>query len=279
MQDVRLSTLAINVIIAFCNCIIFRLKYQLVQAFAPGNLCEKINKMKTQKSNRVNTMAIIFTAILINATAPAKCQEIDLTAHSTAFLTSQGEKCDAKKRICLPGKSFYGDFNLGISNYSMAGEASVSYRSGNGFFTAGFYKSHICYSNDFQGVGLWDAGGCTNHITIESYSFSRGIILPGKFCQSISAGISLTQFTYIHTTPVYNDFGLSSFWEMVTNSDYDDGVLNTHTLTTIGVPLEYKIHILSKHFAGIDASARMDINPERIFTTIMVGIRLGKISS
>jgi len=36
-----LSTLAVNAIVTFCNCIVFRPKYQLGQAFASYNLCVK----------------------------------------------------------------------------------------------------------------------------------------------------------------------------------------------------------------------------------------------
>ena len=52
----RRSTLAVNPIITFCNCIVFRPKYQLGRGFPPYNLCEKIKqnekaKIKSGKHN------------------------------------------------------------------------------------------------------------------------------------------------------------------------------------------------------------------------------------
>jgi hypothetical protein len=235
------------------------------------------HKMKTQKSNLKNVPVIVFLAILTHAATRANCQVTDTTPDSAATIKYQGGKCPAKGHEKLSGKYLYADANLGISNYGMAGNITLNYRWGNRFFSLGHYKSQICYSNDYQGAGLWDGGGCTNHITIGSFSASVGVFLPGKISESISVGISATQFTYVRSAPVRNDFGLSAIWNEVKGSDFNDGVISTRYVNTIGIPVVYKVHIMQRHFIGFDASVRVDLNAERIFTSVTFGIRFGRV--
>jgi hypothetical protein len=223
-------------------------------------------------------MPIVFMAIMFIIPDTCTCQETNVIPHSTAALSLPADMLvsanDAKK---MPGSSVWGEINVGYSNYGMAGEATINYRQGNKLFSVGYYKSHLCYNGFYDGLFFPKAGACENHITITSYRVSRGIMLPGKLCPSISCGISLTEFSYQNTTPIKNDFGLSSFWGIASGNDYDDGVLRTQTRIVIGVPVEFKVHLAQTHNIGFDAGTKVDLNADRIVISAMFGIRFGKV--
>ena len=65
----RRSTLAVNVIIAFCNCIIFRPKYQLGKGFAAGEFCvvKFKNNYSFTKTEQNEKDRIIINNLICNA--------------------------------------------------------------------------------------------------------------------------------------------------------------------------------------------------------------------
>ena len=69
-------------------------------------------------------------------------------------------------------QGFFGDFNLGVSNYGMAGDLMVYYRVRNRFISAGYYQSHVCYTGDYNGIPFWTSGATTHHVSIFSYAAS-----------------------------------------------------------------------------------------------------------
>jgi hypothetical protein len=236
-------------------------------------------KMKTQRSQFAHAMFAAFMAITFSAPLSGACQETAIRPHSTAALTLPSDlflPVNEMKR--LPGTSLWGEINSGYSNYGMAGEATINYRWGNRFVSAGYYKSHLCYHGYYDGLLFPEAGGCVNHITVTSYSFSSGIILPGRLYPSISCGVSISQMSYQYTSPIRNDFSLSSFWGIASGNDYDDGILSSRTKIVVGVPVAFRIHLATRHTLGYDAGIKADINAEKVFIAAQLGIRIGKVA-
>lgn len=170
----------------------------------------------------------------------------------------------------------FGDFTMGLSNYGMAGEAKVYYRTANKFFSAGYYQSHVCTAGDYNGIPPWGSGGVTHHVSFQSYSASVGTMLPRKLKQGISAGISITKFRFELTDPILNDFSIDGLSRELGGEGFGEHSHGMNTKLVVGIPIEYKLFLLNKGWIGLDVAAKVDLNMTRIFSAITVGVRIGK---
>ena len=171
---------------------------------------------------------------------------------------------------------FFGDFSMGISNYGMTGEVQVYYRSGSKYFSAGYYRSHLCYAGEYDGIPFWSSGTSTHHVSIKSCSAAFGHMLPTGLAQGISAGISFSRITAEKTDPIRNDFSLGGVYREIFGGGFEDHSHRPDTRIVVGVPIEYKIFLFEKRSIGLDMAARVDFNTTRIFTAITLGLRIGK---
>ncbi len=173
-------------------------------------------------------------------------------------------------------RGFFGDLNAGISNYGMAGAATVYYRSGRTFFSAGYYRSHLCCAGDYDGIPLWSSGAADHHFSIASYSAAFGYLLPKRWKQGISAGISLSRINTEETDPIYNDFSIGGVSRELVGDGFEDHSHGSASKIIVGIPIEYKVFLLQKGTIGLDVAARVDINTTMIFSAITLGVRIGK---
>src|SRR5436190_7352731 len=168
---------------------------------------------------------------------------------------------------------FFGDFTMGISNYGMAGELKVYYRSGNTFFSAGFYRSHVCFAGDYDGVPFWASGAADHHVGISSYSAGFGYMLPTRWKQGISAGISISRITDELTDPLHNDFSIGGVSREIGGDGFEEHSHGAHSRIVAGIPIEYKVFLFDKGPVGLDMGFRIDLNTTRIFSAIILGVR------
>lgn len=145
----------------------------------------------------------------------------------------------------------YGDLNLGYSNYGMAGEATLNLRQ-----------------ND----------GLQHHLTFSSLSFMRGFALGKKGRTILSVGLSATRFDIHETEPVYNDFSIGSFLEVISENDYDEKFISSGTHIVPGVPVSFRRQFAADKKPGWVTGLKMDLNPEKVFVAATIGMRFGKAS-
>ncbi|MEO8588982.1 MAG: hypothetical protein ABI432_06425 [Flavobacteriales bacterium] len=171
---------------------------------------------------------------------------------------------------------FFGDLNAGISNYGMAGAATVYYRSGRTFFSAGYYRSHLCCAGDYDGIPSWSSGAADHHVSVASYSAEFGYLLPSGWKQGISAGISISRIGREETDPIENDFSIGGVSRELSGEGFEDHSHGKGCEVVLGIPIEYKVFLLQKGTIGLDMAARVDINRTMIFGAITLGVRIGK---
>jgi hypothetical protein len=177
----------------------------------------------------------------------------------------------AKKR------SIYGDINFGYSNYGVACQGSINYRSGRKLLSLAGYKSHVCVLNNDKGVYFPESESVDKHTTITSLSLSGGVVFRGRFRPTLSCGISLLDFTYERTEHETHVMSLPSVWATFTGAHYQEVVLESSNVMTIGMPVEFRMHFVPKGIAGLDIGFRTDLNPEKVFATVFLGLRLGRL--
>jgi hypothetical protein len=170
----------------------------------------------------------------------------------------------------------FGDFTMGISNYGMAGDLQMYYRVGNKFFSAGYYRSHVCFAGDYDGFPFWASAAADHHVGIHSYSGGFGYILPTRWKQGISAGISISRITVETTDPILNDFSIGGLSREIGGDGFEDHSHGSDSRLVIGIPLEYKLFLFDKRTMGLDVAFRVDLNTTRIFSAITLGARFGK---
>ena len=178
----------------------------------------------------------------------------------------------------ISGNALFGELNIGYSNIGYVGQASINYRSKDKFISAAYYKSHICVLNNDKGEYFSNSQSIDKHTTVVSLSLSGGIIFPSKLCPSISCGVSVAEFTYEHTTPETHIFSLPNIWATVTGGDYREVVLSSRSVTAIGIPMEFKLHLAQRHNIGFDVGTKVDINTESVIVAGVFGIRFGKVA-
>ena len=66
-------------------------------------------------------------------------------------------------------------------------------------------------------------------------------------------------------------------WATFTGDHFQEVVLESSNVMTIGIPVEFRMHLVPKGFVGMDVGFRTDLNPERIFAAAFLGIRLGRL--
>lgn len=170
----------------------------------------------------------------------------------------------------------FGDFTMGLSNYGMAGELQLYYRTGNTFFSAGYYQSHVCTAGDYNGIPPWGTGGVTHHVSIHSYSAGFGYMLPTRLQQGISAGISISRISKELTDPIHNDFSMEGLSREVAGDGFEDHSHGKDSKIVPGIPIAYKLFLFDGRTIGLDAALRIDLNVTRIFSAITLGVRFGK---
>lgn len=171
---------------------------------------------------------------------------------------------------------FFGDFTMGISNYGMAGDLKMYYRTGNTFFSAGYYRSHVCFAGDYNGIPFWASGAADHHVGIRSYSAGYGYLLPTRWKQGISAGISISSITSETTDPLHNDLSMDGVHRELTGSEYEVHSHGSDSKIVAGIPIEYKVFLFDGRTIGLDMAFRVDLNTTRIFSAITLGARFGK---
>ena len=171
---------------------------------------------------------------------------------------------------------FFGDFNMGISNYGMVGELKMYYRIGNTFFSAGYYRSHVCFAGDYDGIPFWASGAADHHVSMRSLSAGFGYMLRTKWKQGISAGISISTITDETTDPIHNDLSIEGVSRELTGSEYEVHSHGSRSKVVAGIPIEYKVFLFDRRSIGFDMGFRIDLNTTRIFSAITLGIRIGK---
>ena len=171
---------------------------------------------------------------------------------------------------------FFGDFTMGISNYGMAGELAMYYRLGNKFVSAGYYQSHVCYAGDYNGIPFWESGAAEHHVGIRSYSAGFGYMLPTRWKQGISAGISISSITNETTDPLHNDLSMDGVYRELSGGEYEVHSHGAHSRIVAGIPIEYKVFLFDRRTIGLDMAFRVDLNMTRIFSAITLGVRIGK---
>ncbi len=171
---------------------------------------------------------------------------------------------------------FFGDLDLGISNYGMAGAATVYYRKGSKLFSAGSYRSHLCCAGDYDGIPLWSSGAADHHVSVASYSAAFGYMLPKRWKQGISAGISISRITTEETDPILHDFSIGGVSREIGGDGFEDRSHGKGSEIVVGIPIEYKVFLLDKGPIGFDMGFRIDLNTTMIFSAITLGVRIGK---
>lgn len=174
--------------------------------------------------------------------------------------------------------SLFGDLTMGISNYGMAVELKMYYRSGDKFFSGGYYQSHVCTAGDYDGIPPWNTGGVTHHVSIHSYSAGFGYMLRGKLKQGISAGISISKINDELTDPILNDFSIDGLSREIAGNGFEEHSHGKHSKIVPGIPIEYKVFLFDRRTIGLDMAFKVDLNMTKIFSAITVGARIGKLA-
>jgi hypothetical protein len=168
------------------------------------------------------------------------------------------------------------DINAGYSNHGPAGWSDINWREDRFVFSAGYFKSHQCYESQEINPYFLDEG--ERHETVESISLMPGIILPGKFRPCLSVGIAWLRFKYVTTLDIEHNVTVKRIWETILNKDYTSETLQKKFYTTIGVPVEFKLHFSSSTFAGFDAGIRAYLTNHSQVIMAGIGLRLGHLS-
>ena len=195
---------------------------------------------------------------------------------SGILLHAQGPDTVRTGRSEQARNGFFGDFSMGVSNYGMAGGLKIYYRTGSKFFSAGYYRSHLCYAGAYDGIPFWSSGATTHHVSIKSYSAAFGHMLPTRSHQGISAGISISRITVEATDPIHNDFSLGGVYREIFGGGFEDHSHGPASRIVVGIPIEYTVFLFQKGAIGLDMAARVDFNTTRIFSAITLGVGIGK---
>ena len=131
--------------------------------------------------------------------------------------------------------------------------------------------------NNDKGVYFPESESVDKHTTITSLSLSGGIVFRGRFRPSLSCGISVSDITYERTEHETHVISLPSMWATFTGDHYQEVVLESSTVMTLGIPVEFSMHFVPKGFVGLDVGLRTDLNPEKVFAAAFLGVRLGRL--
>ncbi|MBK7555679.1 MAG: hypothetical protein IPI55_14060 [Flavobacteriales bacterium] len=204
----------------------------------------------------VTLILILVSGMLVHAQGP-----------DDPVLTASSEQ--ARNRL-------FGDLSMGISNYGMAGDLRMYYRTGRTFFSAVFYRSHVCFAGDYNGVPFWRSGAAEHHVGIRSYSAGFGYMLPTRWKHGISAGLSISMITEETTDPLHNDLSMDGVHRELSGGEYEVHSHGSHSKVVPGIPIEYKVFLFDRRTIGLDMAFRIDLNTTRIFSAITLGMRIGK---
>jgi hypothetical protein len=174
------------------------------------------------------------------------------------------------------GPLVYGDFNLGYSNYGISGEASLNYQESNGLYSLAYYKSHLCYTGNYNGIPFPNTGTDQHHMAVSSLSISRGFLFGKKRASAISIGLSATKFVFEETESDHDKLSISGFWDAIIGSDPDHNVTSSRTHIVMGIPVAFRRQFGGQHSIGWVAGIKADFNPERVFVAATLGLRFGK---
>ena len=227
--------------------------------------------MKTKIVNHLATLFIVLCAAL------SKAQTINNRYPGESYMHTNADSAIINSPK-LNGKLFWGEINAGYSTDGAAGSLTLNYRIGKMYFGTRYYKSHICYEDNKQRDYRFNDGSSDNHFTIESMSLFSGVMFEGKWAPSLSVGVSLCQFKYASTVRIEHNVTLPRIWETIMNRDYKEEMLNSRTVRTIGIPVEFKLHFATKHFVGFDAGIKAEVNTHSTFVSAQLGIRFGRVT-
>lgn len=146
--------------------------------------------------------------------------------------------------------SYWLDGGIGGGSTGFATGVSASYLSGYNLYTVRYaYNAEMNLLSSSPAISVWDVGllyGRTARNQMYYSSASAGVGLVGGVRRGKS--ISGTLFDY-----------------------------ESHSYSTIGIPLQVELFLTPRPFFGIGLSAAGNLNPERSFADVRLCLRVGKL--
>ncbi len=215
----------------------------------------------------------IFSTLLVSVLAPSWC--VSQSSPGKPGLAFTPGELQQETHTVINDK-LWGELNLGYSSRGPGGGLSIHYLAGRKILGANMYKAHNCdiHGNDHGHFSHDHSSG--HHRTIEALGFHSGILIPGSWNLVMTAGVSVYKFNYMSTKPTTDDFTLPNIWATIINRDYQDELIVSRRVRTIGFPVEMKAHLWPDRFTGLSVGLRADLNLHSSFFSAHLGIRLGR---
>lgn len=101
-------------------------------------------------------------------------------------------------------------------------------------------------------------------------------MLHTRWKQGVSAGISISCITDETTDPLHNDLSIDGLHRELTGSEYEVHSHGSESKIVAGIPIEYRVFLFDRRTIGFDMAFRVDLNATRIFSSLTLGMRIGK---